>query len=475
MGTRVPRSEVTHKPNYCSSGASELLLQTAAEAFSAEHNFPTLNCLLPVPGCQGFAQLKLHGPFPRILLLPQRSIPAVCHRAPRAAFCRRVLRRDPRSPAVSPPNPTSCTSRRALAEAGVASSFRRTSLPTARSARVGPSVLYTGPRHPSVLFPRLFSPRSPGRPRPRNALPAGGCRSLAAGPGPVTSRWSCGPRPLRCGRRRQRARRARHESARTRPRSVAGRMVPGRSAAAAEGPGRARYGARRRAEPGADPGGGCRRAGMPAWYGRWPRCEPPRTPCSMSPTSARRRLPSGDLGPPGSGTGSVTPQVPPNRGVFCATDAAVSAPDASFVTPRHAPPRVEHRRVPRAAEEGSCRPNPRGPLPRCIPAAPVRRPGRSGGSGARTPRSRCVRRVPRSASVPAAQHRDPKRATPPPYRSSLPSSPGSRAPVRFGPSGCQGEAKLGASESREGPEPRGLNREPPLTFKKLKMSGACIS
>lgn len=148
-------------------------------------------------------------------------------------------------------------------------------------------------------------------------------------------------------------------------------MVPGRSAAAAEGPGRARYGARRRAEPGADPGGGCRRAGMPAWYGRWPRCEPPRTPCSMSPTSARRRLPSGDPGPPGSGTGSVTPQVPPNRGVFCATDAAVSAPDASFVTPRHAPPRVEHRRVPRAAEEGSCRPNPRGPLPRCIPAAPA--------------------------------------------------------------------------------------------------------
>lgn len=145
------------------------------------------------------------------------------------------------------------------------------------------------------------------------------------------------------------------------------------------------------------------------------------------------------------------------------------------MTPRPAPPRVGHRRVPRAAEEGSCRPTPRGPLPRCIRAVPVRRPGRSRGSGARTPRSRCVRRVPRSASVAAARHRVPKRAAPPPYRSSLPSSPGCRAPVRFGPSRSRGEAKLGAGGSPEGPEPRGLNQEPPLTFKKLKMSGACIS
>lgn len=165
-----------------------------------------------------------------------------------------------------------------------------TSFPTAARLGLGPSVRHAGPRQPSVLSHRLSSPQS-RRPRPRTALPAGGCRSPAAGAGPVTSRWSCGPRPRGCGRRRRRSRRARHGSARTRPRSVAGRMVPGRSAAAAEGPGRARYGARRRAEPGTVPGGGCRRGGMPAWDGRSPRCEPPRIPCSMPPTAARRRLP----------------------------------------------------------------------------------------------------------------------------------------------------------------------------------------
>lgn len=50
--------------------------------FAAEHKFPGLNCLLPVPGCQGFAQLKLHSSFPRILLL----IPALRARCPRHPF-----------------------------------------------------------------------------------------------------------------------------------------------------------------------------------------------------------------------------------------------------------------------------------------------------------------------------------------------------------------------------------------------------
>lgn len=73
--------------------------------FAAEHKFPGLNCLLPVPGCQGFAQLKLHSPFPRILLLLQRSKPR-CSGHPLAAFCQPVLRSaasceaclEPRSP-----------------------------------------------------------------------------------------------------------------------------------------------------------------------------------------------------------------------------------------------------------------------------------------------------------------------------------------------------------------------------------------
>lgn len=171
-----------------------MLLQTAAEAFSAERNFPTLNCPLPVPGCQGFAQLKLHGPFPRILLLPQRSIPAAWRRAPRAALCRRVQRRDPR-----PGPPKSLFVHLPLSPLRVRGCLILSLRYIVPHRPLGPG----RPRQPSVLSPHITSPRSPCRPRPRTALPAGVCRSPATGAGAVTSRWSCGPRPRGYGRRRQ--------------------------------------------------------------------------------------------------------------------------------------------------------------------------------------------------------------------------------------------------------------------------------
>lgn len=180
-------------------------------------------------------------------------------------------------------------------------------------------------------------------------------------------------------------------------------------------------------------------------------------------------------------------------------------------------------RICRGSATGGSRGRPGARFPGArFPAVPVRRPSRAWISSTGAPGSRRARRVPpnrqRSVPVAAAPHELSPRLVPLGVTGSPLPYPGRRRSLtsclqrwaaalrsRCRALRCLGvpatarfcalrelprrKAAAGARRSRvkakarcwrrlggpAGPEPRGLNQEPPLTFKKLKMSGACIS